>query len=158
VNLGHDGTWVAHPGLVPLARAAFDAVMKTPNQISLKKEEVHITANDLLKVPEGVITREGLRMNINVGLLYLESWLRGTGCVPLYNLMEDAATAEISRAQVWQWVKHGKFSREDFKQILKEEMAGKTSESFVLAAKIFENIVCNEEFTEFLTSAAYQYI
>src|SRR3989441_6511819 len=106
VKAGHDGTWVAHPGLVPIAKAIFDEYMKTPNQIHVKREEVSVSAKDLLAVPTGEITEAGLRLNINVGLQYLEAWLRGNGCVPIYNLMEDAATAEISRAQVWQWVRH----------------------------------------------------
>ena len=102
VLAGHDGTWVAHPGLVPVAKEIFDAHMKESNQIGLRREDVRVTAKDLLAVPEGKITEEGLRWNIDVGLQYLESWLRGSGCVPIYNLMEDAATAEICRAQVWQ--------------------------------------------------------
>src|SRR5439155_3610351 len=106
VKAGHDGTWVAHPGLVPIAKAIFDEYMKTPNQIHVKREEVSVSAKDLLAVPTGEITEAGLRLNINVGLQYLEAWLRGNGCVPIYNLMEDAATAEISRSQVWQWVRH----------------------------------------------------
>src|SRR5277367_1105110 len=107
VLAGHDGTWVAHPGLVPIAKEIFDVHMKEPNQIGRRCEDVHVIAKDLLTVPGGTITEEGLRWNIDVGLQYLESWLRGSGCVPIYNLMEDAATAEICRAQVWQWVKHG---------------------------------------------------
>src|SRR5207245_498702 len=107
VRAGHDGTWVAHPGLVPVAKQVFDEYMKEPNQISVKRDDVHITASDLLSVPPGEITEKGLRWNIDVGLQYLEAWLRGSGCVPIYNLMEDAATAEICRAQVWQWVRHG---------------------------------------------------
>ena len=107
VTAGHDGTWVAHPGLVPIAKEIFDAHMKTPNQINVERQDVHIKSKDLLTIPEGQITEEGLRWNIDVGLQYLESWLRGTGCVPIYNLMEDAATAEICRSQVWQWVRHG---------------------------------------------------
>ena len=107
VKAGHDGTWVAHPGLVAIAKDIFDEHMKTPNQISVKRPEVHITQADLLKVPQGEITEKGLRLNIDVGIQYLESWLRGNGCVPIYNLMEDAATAEISRTQVWQWLHHG---------------------------------------------------
>src|SRR5437016_1865552 len=101
---GHDGTWVAHPGLVPIAMAEFDAVMKRSNQIERKREDVQVTAADLLQVPEGTITEAGLRNNISVGLQYLESWLRGSGCVPINNLMEDAATVEISRAQIWEWI------------------------------------------------------
>ena len=101
---GHDGTWVAHPGLVEIAKQEFDAVMKTPNQIDRLRDDVQVTARDLLEAPLGTITEAGLRLNIRVGVQYLESWLRGQGCVPLYNLMEDAATAEISRTQVWQWL------------------------------------------------------
>ena len=104
---GHDGTWVAHPGLVAIAKAEFDAVMKGANQIARKRQDVHVSAADLIAVPEGTRTEAGLRQNVAVGIGYVEAWLRGTGCVPLFNLMEDAATAEISRAQVWQWVRHG---------------------------------------------------
>src|SRR5436190_9480643 len=101
---GHDGTWVAHPGLVAVAMEEFDKVMKGPNQIDRKREDVHVTAADLLQVPDGTITEAGLRNNISVSLQYLESWLRGSGCVPINNLMEDAATTEIARAQIWQWI------------------------------------------------------
>ena len=104
---GHDGTWVAHPGLVGIAKEIFDREMPQPNQIARKRQDVHVAAADLLAVPTGTITEAGLRQNLNVGIGYIEAWLRGTGCVPLYNLMEDAATAEISRAQVWQWIRHG---------------------------------------------------
>src|SRR6185369_954631 len=106
VKAGHDGTWVAHPGLVPIAKAIFDEHMKTPNQIHVKREDVHITAADMLRVHKGEVTEKGLKMNIDIGIQYIESWLRGNGCVPIYNLMEDAATAEISRTQVWQWLHH----------------------------------------------------
>src|SRR5207302_8197826 len=102
-----DGTWVARPGLVAIAKEIFDREMPQPNQIARKREDVHVTASDLLVVPEGTITEAGVRQNLNVGIGYIEAWLRGIGCVPLYNLMEDAATAEISRAQVWQWIRHG---------------------------------------------------
>src|SRR5713226_5229558 len=104
---GHDGTWVAHPGLVPVALEVFDRVMPQPNQIDKQLPDYFATADDLLRVPEGTITDAGLRQNIAVGLGYLEAWLRGIGCVPLFNLMEDAATAEISRAQLWQWIHQG---------------------------------------------------
>src|SRR5690348_10279589 len=107
VQAGHDGTWVAHPGLVAVAKAVFDEHMPGPNQISRLREDVHVTAADLLQVPAGEITQAGLELNIDVGIQYLEAWLRGNGCVPIYNLMEDAATAEISRAQLWQWAKYG---------------------------------------------------
>ena len=101
---GHDGTWVAHPGLVPVAMEIFDRLMPQPNQIAKQLPDYHATAADLLKIPDGQITEAGLKQNVAVGLGYLEAWLRGIGCVPLFNLMEDAATAEISRAQLWQWV------------------------------------------------------
>ena len=104
---GHDGTWVAHPGLVPIAMEVFDRLMPNPNNVARQRQDVHVTAADLLAVPQGTISEAGVRMNINVGIQYVEAWLRGTGCVPIYNLMEDAATAEISRAQLWQWRKHG---------------------------------------------------
>src|SRR6201993_3827507 len=104
---GHDGTWVAHPGLVAIAKEVFDREMPQPNQIAGKRQDVLVTALDLLAVPKGTITEAGLRQNLNVGIGYIEAWLRGIGCVPLYHLMEDAATAEISRAQVWQWIRHG---------------------------------------------------
>src|SRR5262249_52444525 len=104
---GHDGTWVAHPGLVPVAKEIFDKYMPEPNQIAKKRNNAQVTAADLLTVPKGNITEQGLRWNIDVAMQYLLSWLQGLGCVPIYNLMEDAATAEICRAQVWQWVRHG---------------------------------------------------
>ena len=104
---GRDGTWVAHPGLVAIAKEIFDAEMPQPNQIARKRQDVRVAAADLLTVPAGAITEAGLRQNVNVGVGYIEAWLRGIGCVPLYHLMEDAATAEISRAQLWQWMRHG---------------------------------------------------
>ena len=107
VRDGHDGTWVAHPGLVSVAKQIFDEHMPSANQIFRKLSDVRVGATDLLAIPDGSISEAGLRQNIAVGIGYLESWLRGVGCVPLFNLMEDAATAEISRAQVWQWVHHG---------------------------------------------------
>jgi malate synthase len=103
---GHDGTWVAHPGLVPLATEVFDANMPTPNQIHRTLDDLVVTSDDLLAVPAGTITEHGLRLNIDVGIQYLEAWLGGNGCVPIYDLMEDAATSEISRTQVWQWIRH----------------------------------------------------
>ena len=103
---GHDGTWVAHPGLVPVAQEVFDRLMPQPNQIDKQLPDYSATAEDLLRVPGGTITEAGLRQNVAVGLGYVEAWLRGIGCVPLFNLMEDAATAEISRAQLWQWIHH----------------------------------------------------
>ena len=103
---GHDGTWVAHPGLVPVAMEIFDRIMPQPNQISKQLPDFHVTAAELLEIPTGTITEAGLKQNVAVGLGYLEAWLRGIGCVPLFNMMEDAATAEISRSQLWQWVHH----------------------------------------------------
>ncbi len=107
VNAGHDGTWVAHPGLVKIARDAFAEKMPGPHQLSVLREEVQVTEEDLVEVPDGPITYDGLKWNVTVGIQYLEAWLRGSGCVPLYNLMEDAATSEIARSQVWQWIRHG---------------------------------------------------
>jgi malate synthase len=166
VLAGHDGTWVAHPGLVAIAKEIFDAHMKGSNQISNKREDVHVTAKDLLDVPTGTKTEAGLRRNVDIGIQYLEAWLRGIGCVPIYNLMEDAATAEISRAQVWQWVKHGiklddgrAVTAQMVREIAADEIgklkaqlgAGKFDE----AGKIFEKMMTGSEFTEFLTLAAY---
>jgi malate synthase len=174
VKAGHDGTWVAHPGLVAVAKAVFDEHMKTPNQIHVKREEVNITRDDLLQVPKGDITEAGLRLNINVGLQYLEAWLRGNGCVPINNLMEDAATAEISRAQVWQWVRHG--AKLSDGRTLTAEMVKKTTQEeieklkamigaeryakskFDLAAQLFDKMMTSESFDEFLTLGAYQYV
>jgi malate synthase len=167
-NEGHDGTWVAHPGLVAPAKDVFDKAMPGPNQIARKRQDVHVTAADLLKVPPGTITEAGLRSNINVGLGYLESWLRGSGCVPLYNLMEDAATAEISRSQVWQWIRHGAklvdattVTRARAHKILKEEMAelGKSAPQgnrYRDAAALFAVVIDAERFVEFLTLPAYE--
>jgi malate synthase len=169
VKAGHDGTWVAHPGLVAIAKEIFDEYMKTPNQISVKREPVRISAKDLLAVPAGTITEAGLRWNIDVGLQYVEAWLRGVGCVPIYNLMEDAATAEISRAQVWQWLKHGvklddgrPVTAELVRSITVEQLAKLTAQSpggrFEDARKIFEQMMTSVEFPEFLTQPAYEYI
>jgi malate synthase len=174
VKAGHDGTWVAHPGLVPIAKEIFDEYMKTPNQIHVKWEEVNVTAKDLLAVPPGEITEDGLRLNINVGLQYLEAWLRGNGCVPIYNLMEDAATAEISRAQVWQWVRRqAKLSdgrvvtKELVVQTIQEELeklkgtlgADRFQKGkFDLAAQLFEQMMTSANFDEFLTLKAYEYV
>ena len=118
---GHDGTWVAHPGLVPIAKEEFDRVLGTKaNQIDRRRDEVNVTAAQLLEPPKGTITEEGLRTNIRVGIQYLEAWLGGLGCVPLYNLMEDAATAEISRTQVWQWVHNPNGILEDGRKVTLE--------------------------------------
>jgi malate synthase len=171
VRAGHDGTWVAHPGLVPVAKQVFDEYMKEPNQIAVKRDDVHVAASDLLAVPDGDITEQGLRLNIDVGIQYLEAWLRGSGCVPIYNLMEDAATAEICRAQVWQWVRHGaKLSDgrtvtaslvlDTTKQQL-EKLRGELGAErfdhgkFSTAAQLFNQMMTAAEFPEFLTLKAY---
>lgn len=173
---GHDGTWVAHPGLVPIAKAAFDAVMTGPHQIERKRDDVTITAADLLAFgPEAPITEAGLRTNINVGIQYLGSWIDGLGCVPIFNLMEDAATAEISRAQIWQWIRSPKGVLADgrkvtvalFREMLAEELervkeivgeARFASGSYQQAAALFEQITTDDEFVEFLTLPAYRLI
>jgi malate synthase len=169
---GHDGTWIAHPGLALIAREAFDAVMPGANQLSVLRADVHVQAADLLTVPDGQITEEGLRGCIRVGVQYLESWLRGNGCVPLYNLMEDAATAEICRAQLWQWLRHGAHtsdgqavSVERFDRLMSAELdrihqevgAARLAHGlFPSAARLFEQMTKNETFDEFLTLPAYQ--
>jgi malate synthase len=165
---GHDGTWVAHPGLVGLAKEVFDKAMPEANQIARKRQDVHIAAADLLKVPSGAITEAGLRSNINVGLGYVESWLRGIGCVPLHNLMEDAATAEISRSQVWQWRRHGAkladgraVTAELCRRTLAEELAklkasAPAGNRFDDAAALFRDMIEAEHFVEFLTLPAYE--
>jgi len=172
-NDGHDGTWVAHPGLVPVALEAFDAVMPEPNQIARKREDVHVVAADLLAVPEGPITETGLRTNVRVGVQYMEAWLGGLGAVPLYNLMEDAATAEISRAQVWQWIHHPRGILHDgrkvtidlFHQTLREEMdyiksaVGEqryNTGHYEQAARLFDSISVASQFVDFLTLPAYE--
>jgi malate synthase len=168
---GHDGTWVAHPGLVPLAKEVFDRYMPMPNQIDRKLDDVQITAADLLEVPKADITEAGLRQNIAVGIGYLESWLRGVGCVPLFNLMEDAATAEISRAQLWQWI-HQKANLNDGRQVtlelclrtIDEELAkfrrSVGEEQFLAgryqdAANLLRDLIRSNRFIEFLTLPAY---
>ena len=165
VLAGHDGTWVAHPGLVPIAKEIFDAHMKEANQIGRRCEAVRVTAKDLLAVPEGNITEEGLRWNIDVGLQYLESWLRGSGCVPIYNLMEDAATAEICRAQVWQWVRHratlsdGRpVTQEMVRQAIAVQKSKLKGGRMAEAAEIYDRMMTSPDFAEFLTLVAYDYI
>jgi len=174
VRAGHDGTWVAHPGLVPVAKAVFDEHMTSPNQIANRRDDVEVAAADLLKVPPGTITERGLRTNIDVGIQYLESWLSGNGCVPIYNLMEDAATAEISRTQVWQWLHHGAtledgraVTRELVENVIAEEMqhlrgrvgAGRFDHGrYALASQLFEQMMTGKDFPEFLTLIAYDHI
>jgi malate synthase len=164
VRAGHDGTWVAHPGLVPVAKAIFDQHMPRENQIDRKREDVSVTPKDLLAVPEGEITEAGVRWNIDVGLQYLEAWLGGLGCVPIYNLMEDAATAEICRAQVWQWVEFQaplqdgrKVTGELVREMIAEQVS-KTGRARGLAAELLETLMTGSDFPEFLTLAAYNYL
>jgi len=171
---GHDGTWVAHPGLVQIATDVFDEYMPAANQVERQRDDVNVSAADLLTPSAGDITEEGLRLNLKVGIQYLEAWLGGNGCVPLYNLMEDAATAEISRAQVWQWLHHSAtladgrpLTTEVFSEILfgaldelRNEI-GQTryeSKEFSLAVELFVEMIITEEFVEFLTLPAYHYI
>jgi malate synthase len=173
---GHDGTWVAHPGLVGIAKEAFDKAMKTPNQIARQREDVSVSAKDLTNFqPKAPITENGLRININIGIQYLGAWLAGTGCVPIYNLMEDAATAEISRAQIWHWIRSPlgklddgrKVTRELFRELVPQELSkvremlgepqyagGKYEE----AAKMFEQLTLDDNFVDFLTLPAYEYV
>jgi malate synthase len=168
---GHDGTWVAHPGLVPVATEIFDRRMPAANQIVRKLEDFHVTARDLLEVPQGQITEAGLRQNIAVSLGYLEAWFRGIGCVPLFNLMEDAATAEISRAQLWQWVHHGAQLDDGrlvdanlCETILREELAkmeaqspgGQHKQAYQASADLIRRLVRSSQFVEFLTVPAYE--
>jgi malate synthase len=157
VKAGHDGTWVAHPGLVEVAKRVFDEHMKGPHQIDNKRDDVHKTAAELLQVPQGEVTEAGIRQNINVGILYLEAWLGGSGAVPLYNLMEDAATCEISRTQLWQWLHHGKVSRERYEQLRDEELHKIGSRPHLDAAvKIFDELILSDELADFLTIPAYE--
>jgi malate synthase len=171
VGLGHDGTWVAHPGLVPVAKQIFDEHMKTPNQIdkTFGQAAPRISPRDLLRVPLGSITEEGLRWNIDVGIQYLGAWLRGNGCVPIYNLMEDAATAEICRSQVWQWVRHGAWMSDGrqvtpglVRQTIREQAATLRGDiggaTLDRAAQIYEDMMTSPDFPEFLTLVAYDYI
>lgn len=172
---GHDGTWVAHPALVPLATKIFDEHMPGDHQLDRLREDVHVTAADLLQVVKGKITEAGLRDNISIGVQYMAAWLGGNGCVPINNLMEDAATAEISRAQVWQWVHHEtgvldegrNVTYELFKTLLGEEL-GKIRDkvgadqfragNFEHAAKLMDQITAQDDFAPFLTLVAYQEI
>ncbi|HEX4824526.1 MAG TPA: malate synthase A [Candidatus Polarisedimenticolaceae bacterium] len=171
---GHDGTWVAHPGLVPVARGVFDAAMPGANQIHDLREAVAIKAAELLAIPEGPKTAAGLRWNLRVGIQYLEAWLRGTGCVPLYHLMEDAATCEISRTQVWQWLRHRARLADGrevtpalVRELLASEVAAVRDECgpfgfegrrFADAVSLFERLLFSDSFEEFLTLPAYDFL
>ena len=167
---GHDGTWVAHPGLVPVALEVFNRIMPQPNQIERRRDDVEVTAADLLAVPGGSITETGLRTNISVGVQYLGAWLGGQGAVPINNLMEDAATAEISRAQVWQWVRHPqgvladgrKVTLDLVDELLADEMrkieaavGPKRVDNYRRAGQLFSELTRNDEFEEFLTLPGY---
>ncbi|PCI32983.1 MAG: malate synthase A [Flavobacteriaceae bacterium] len=172
VKNGHDGTWVAHPGLVKIALDVFDKYMPQDNQISNKRLDLNITEMELVEQPRGTVTEKGVRENINVGILYVESWLRGVGAAALYNLMEDAATAEISRTQLWLWLHHKvrledgrKFTMELYKELLKEEidkiknMLGEERFSqgrFDEGIELFDSFVISEIYEEFLTLKAYE--
>jgi len=172
VKNGHDGTWVGHPGLVPLAMEIFNKHMPGPNQIARKREDVHVTQADLLKVPEGTITRAGFESNISAALRYTESWLGGQGCVPIFHLMEDAATAEIARAQIWQWIRYPqgvldngkKVTIEMFREALarqllniREELGDHVYESrhFQAAGELLDRLITNKHLPAFLTLEAY---
>jgi malate synthase len=171
---GHDGTWVAHPALVPLAKEVFDRIMPGPNQIARKRQDVVVAAGDLIAIPSGTKTEAGLRQNIAVGLGYIEAWLRGIGCVPLFHLMEDAATAEISRAQIWQWRRHEARLQDDrvvnsvlIRNVLDEELeklreatdeVGWAKTRYEAAASLFLELVESDQFEEFLTLPAYRMV
>jgi malate synthase len=169
---GHDGTWIAHPALAAVATEVFDQIMKGPNQLQVMRDDVRVGAADLLRVPQGAITDVGMRRNIRVGLQYIEAWLGGSGCVPIYHLMEDAATAEICRAQLWQWLRHEAHTSdgrpitlERFDQTLTEEIerihrevggARMLAGVFPSAARLFSAMVKSDTFDEFLTLPAYE--
>ncbi len=171
---GHDGTWVAHPDLVPVAMEVFNALMPTPNQLYVKRDDVNIGQKQLLEVHKGSKTEAGFRENIRVGVQYIEAWLRGRGAVPIYNLMEDAATAEISRSQIWQWLKFGakldtgaKATRKFFDRCMREEMKRVREEvgveafqqgRFKEAVSIFKTMSTSKNFEVFLTLPAYKRI
>jgi malate synthase len=159
---GFDGTWVAHPDLVPVATGVFDAVLgEQPNQVDRRRDDVIVEAGDLLdvRVPGGEITDEGVKNNVSIGLQYLESWLRGVGAAAINNLMEDAATAEISRAQIWQWIRHGRIEGEQVRQLEDSELAGFPAEGrWDDARELFDQVALGDEFVEFLTLPAYDYL
>jgi malate synthase len=165
VRAGHDGTWVAHPALASIASDVFNTHMPTPNQMHIRRDDVHVTANDLLNmnVP-GAITEDGIRKNLSIGLAYMEGWVRGLGCIPLNNMMEDAATAEVSRSQLWQWCRHGvstaegrRVSRDYVLGLLEEQAAALRKQApkgnkYDVATKYFATQVTGEDYAEFLTS------
>ena len=155
---GYDGTWVAHPDLVPVAKEVFDRVLgDRPNQLDVLRDDVDTGAAELLDVAStpGEITEEGLRNDISVGIQYLHAWLQGSGAVAIFNLMEDAATSEISRSQVWQWLRHGEVTREQVTRITDEELA-KLGDDFAQARGLFDQVATGDRFVEFLTLPAYE--
>ena len=171
---GHDGTWVAHPALVEVAMQEFNKHMPTPNQLEVSLNDLSISEADLVELPQGTVTEAGIRKNINIGILYTEAWLRGHGAVALYHLMEDAATAEISRTQVWQWLRNEvilddgrKFNMKLYMELYHDEVdkiissVGKNEipkTRFTVAFELFDKLVLSDEFEEFLTLPAYKYL
>jgi malate synthase len=154
---GFDGTWVAHPDLVPVAMECFDRVLgERPNQIERQRDDVEIRPADLLDVAStpGDVSEEGLRNNVSVGIQYLAAWLNGSGAVAINNLMEDAATAEISRSQIWQWLRHERVSVDEVQRITEEEVA-KLGDGYDEARALFERIATEPDYVEFLTLPAY---
>lgn len=174
VRNGHDGTWVAHPDLIRLAMEVFDREMPTKNQIHVKRADLHITESDLLEVPQGTITEAGVRKNINVSILYIASWLQGQGAAAIHHLMEDAATAEISRSQLWQWLQNGvildnnkkltnnyyhRLAMEEYEKVKK--LVGEDNHEdgeYKLAEQLLDVLVVNPNFIEFLTIPGYKYL
>jgi malate synthase len=172
VREGHDGTWVAHPGMVDLARQVFDERMPAPNQLDRQRDDVSVGSDALLEPPAGTRTEAGLRHNIRVGIQYLEAWLGGQGAVPIYNLMEDAATAEISRTQIWQWLKH-RAALEDGRTVTRQLVDDLVAEEFARvrdevgasrfdrghfdqARSLFVQVATSHELEDFLTLPAYE--
>ena len=155
---GFDGTWVAHPDLVPVALEVFDeALGDRPNQLERQRDDVHADPAALLDVAAtpGEITAEGLRTNVSVGIQYLAAWLRGSGAVAIDNLMEDAATAEISRSQVWQWLHHGRVTREQVQETI-DAVSGELGPDYDEARALFEQVATDERLVDFLTLPAYE--
>ncbi|KAG1674217.1 hypothetical protein FOA52_013837 [Chlamydomonas sp. UWO 241] len=176
VEAGHDGTWVAHPDLVTVALEVFNKHMPQPNQLYRRREEVHVTAADLLNVSglSGGVTEAGVRENIDIGLQYMEAWLRGVGCVPIHNLMEDAATAEISRSMLYQWVRHGARTTDGqvvtvkwVEALMAEDLSRKRAtlgeerfarSKYPLAARLFAGTTLGGGYADFLTTLCYEHI